>query len=121
PPGRRAPPPGPHLCHPGGEFGVAVRPDGRVPATTSDDRTVRLWDPRTGRQAGAPLTGPVNGVAFSPDGRLLATAGDDHTVRLWDPHTGRQVSAPLTAHTGPVNGAAFSADGRHQETTTHNA
>ncbi|WP_319701024.1 hypothetical protein [Streptomyces sp. ME19-01-6] len=60
--------------------------DGRTLATTGADRTVRLWDVRTGRALRA-LKGHTDGVwavAFSPDGRTLATGSDDETVRLWD-------------------------------------
>jgi len=65
---------------------VAFSPDGRLLASCSDDKTVRLWDPAAGEHRRT-LTGHariVRGVAFSPDGRLLASASDDKTVRLWD-------------------------------------
>ncbi|MEU2391375.1 hypothetical protein [Streptomyces sp. NPDC007369] len=69
---------------------VAFSPDGSTLASSSADRTVRLWDVDTGRP-GPVLKGHADqvwSVAFSPDGRTLATGGMDGDVRLWDAHTG---------------------------------
>jgi WD40 repeat protein len=106
---------------------VAFGPDGRTLASASNDNTVRLWDVRTHKQLGRPLTGHgdvVRSVAFSPDGRTLASASDDNTIRLWDARTHEQLGNALI---GPPNAAsnpekplrphgfesvAFSRDGR---------
>ncbi|MFJ8153486.1 WD40 repeat domain-containing protein [Streptomyces sp. NPDC094468] len=72
--------------------------DGRLLATASRDRTVRLWHPATGLPVGEPLDGHTDqvwSVAFSPDGGLLATAGHDNTVRVHG-HGGPRTPAPST-------------------------
>ena len=92
---------------------VAFSPDGRLLASGGSDRTVRLWDPATGKHRRT-LKGHTNivyAVAFSPDGQLLASSGRDKTVRLWEPTTGKRWRT-LKGHTGYVDAVAFSPDGR---------
>lgn len=65
---------------------VAFSPNGKLLASASGDRSIRLWSVETGVEL-ANLNGharDVFGVAFSPDGRHLASASFDNTVRLWD-------------------------------------
>jgi CHAT domain/WD domain, G-beta repeat len=99
--------------HTGMVNGLAFNSDGTVIATTSSDKTARLWDATTGTLVRT-LTGhteKVVGVAFSPDDKLIATASADRTARLWDAATGTPVRT-LTGHKKSLQGIAFSPDGR---------
>jgi WD40 repeat protein len=101
--------------HHGVVDGVSFSPDGRMLASAGDDRTIRLWDPRSHKQIGAPLTGhegAIHDVAFSPDGRTLASAGDDGTIRLWNVDRHAQIGKPLGRHESTVRDVAFSPDGK---------
>jgi WD40 repeat protein len=63
--------------------------DGRLLATTGDDRTVRLWDVGTGLLLGtrSKHRQAVLSVVFSPDDHLLLVAERDR-LALWDIATG---------------------------------
>ncbi|MFH1918469.1 MAG: protein kinase [Planctomycetota bacterium] len=76
--------------------------DGRVIASGSDDKTLRLWDTAT-RQQRLVLEHPakVSAVSLSPGGGVVASGCEDHTVRLWSTRTG-QLLATLADHDPPV-------------------
>jgi WD40 repeat protein len=60
-------------------------PDGRRLVTASADRTVRVWDLGTGKEA-LKLSGDpfVTTVRFVSGGRRLLGGSMDRTIRVWD-------------------------------------
>jgi WD40 repeat protein len=114
---------------------VAYSPDGSRLATSSVDRTVKVWQLEPDSTEGGPsspepitLTGhsdTVYGLSFSPcapppeasaggcEGSRLAAAGQDGTVRVWDVDSGQEVLtlAGPDGHTSRVYDVVHSPDG----------
>jgi WD40 repeat protein len=106
---------------------VAISADGRR-AITGDDRTVRVWDPATGKRI-APASQRLRhwfarshwaciALSITMDGRRAVSGGYDGKVRVWDLETGTTVHT-LTGH-GQVTSVAISADGRRAITGSYN-
>jgi WD40 repeat protein len=88
---------------------------------TRTDRTVRIWNVATGRQAGPPLVHPssLTAAALSRDGKWVLTGagnpliGTDHvkeaTARLWQTNTGKCIAS--RPHKQRIGAVAFGQGG----------
>ena len=91
---------------------VAISPNGEILASGSDDKTIKLWNLKTGEEI-VTLAGHsrfVKSVAFSSDGAILASASDDRTIKLWNVATGEEIRT-LSGHSHAVKSVAFSPQG----------
>ncbi|KAL2193341.1 NWD1 protein, partial [Corynascus similis CBS 632.67] len=80
--------------HSGSVESVAWSYDATRLASVSRDKTVRIWDPKTG-QCISTLKGHGNSVypvAWSHNATRLASASGDKTVKIWDPAIGKCMS-----------------------------
>lgn len=77
--------------HKGKVRSVAFDPQGGTLASGSDDKTVKLWEARTGKLLRT-LEGhkeAVTTVAFDPQGGTFASGSMDNTVKLWEARSGK--------------------------------
>lgn len=54
--------------------------------STSNDKTVRIWDAGIGKQVGDPLLGHAAGtcgIAISTDGTIILSGGGDGKIVMW--------------------------------------
>ncbi len=68
-------------------YGLAFHPDGRLLASVSADRAVKVWEVATGKRLYTlgDATDWLYAVAWSPDKKHLAAAGVDKSVRVGKP------------------------------------
>jgi WD40 repeat protein len=105
-------------------WSVAFSPNGKILASESYDKTIRLWNVTTGANSACFREHTVCDfpcVAFSPDGATL-TSSCGGTMRLWDVRAGRNTATIEAVHDELLDGErmkleavrslAFSPDGK---------
>jgi WD40 repeat protein len=101
--------------HDGEIITLAVDPGGSMLATTSDDKSVRVWSTYTGGQL-LTLEGHsdiAQMVTFSHDGTRIATGSNDDSLKVWDATSGELIftwSRGLSSGYRGVYGVYFSPD-----------
>ena len=92
---------------------LAISPDGKILASGSWDKTIKVWELETGELIGT-LTGHsdrVNSVAINWDGTMLASGSSDETIKFWNLHSG-ELLCTFPGHSMEVNSVAISPNGQ---------
>jgi hypothetical protein len=99
-------------------YTVAISPDGKTLASSSRDKTIRIWDLATGMQRAIlrDQEDKATCLAFSPDGKNLAYPHSDknplqHKLLVCEIASGKTV-ASFAGHRKPVSSIAFSPNGK---------
>ncbi len=92
---------------------LAFSVDGKILASGSLDKTVKLWNTEDTTLL-ATLRGHqawVTAIAFSDDGNIIASGDTNKVIKLWDVNTRRE-RATLRGHKNTINALTFSPDGK---------
>jgi WD40 repeat protein len=100
--------------HDGVIMAVSFSPDGKIIATGSFDKTIKIWQASNGKLLKT-LKGHQDrlwSLSFSPDGKTLASSSFDSTVKLWNVGDGK-LKKTLFGHKKTwVRSVDFSPDGK---------
>jgi WD40 repeat protein/tetratricopeptide (TPR) repeat protein len=92
---------------------ISFSPDGKFIASSSKDKTVKLWN-RDGSEKKSALQGKYRNeftsVAFSPDSQIVAAGNKDNKIYLW--RLNGTLITTLTGHGDWVTNIRFSPDGK---------
>jgi WD40 repeat protein/tRNA A-37 threonylcarbamoyl transferase component Bud32 len=91
---------------------ICCSQSGKFVASASADKTIKIWDPKTGEmlESLSNHTDSVNFISFSPDEKKLISVSDDRTVKIWNTKNWHLIHS-LNSHHDKVLSIAFSPDG----------
>ncbi|MEM9859714.1 MAG: caspase family protein, partial [Bacteroidota bacterium] len=111
--------------HSGKVFNVLYTPDGTRIISVSEDKSIRIWDAKSGEllnkyesEIGTGPKGMLYTSAITPDGNILAVSGypvnddADNYIIFIDLNTGKQVSTAI-GHDNVINTLDFTGDGKY--------
>lgn len=107
-----------HLAPP---YGFKLSRDGRILVATSDERVLRIWNTRTGKEVASVddidnESQTVDVFDISPDGSWLVTGAADYTTKVFDTGTGTrvaQLTQPLKNRYNSADHISFAPNQRH--------
>lgn len=99
--------------HTGWVLSLRWSPNGKILASASGDKSIRLWEPDERRllHTFTKHTDYISDLCWAPDGRTIASASTDKTVRLWSLDT-MQETGVLEGHTDAVTSVSISPNNR---------
>lgn len=69
---------------------VAITPDGNTVVSRSADKTIKVWNLKTGQiRTLDKHSSWVNAVVISPDGKTIVSGSADKTIKVWELSTGK--------------------------------
>jgi WD40 repeat protein len=99
--------------HVGSVTSIAFSPDGQLLASSGEDRSIRLWDPKTGTclQVLPGHAWQVSALAFISGGEVLLSGSWDKTVKFWQIATGKEFDL-LAGHVDSITCLAINSGGQ---------
>jgi WD40 repeat protein len=102
------------IGHTGAVNAVSFSSDGRFAISGSDDKTIILWEVKTGLAIKSFIghTDYVSSVCFSLDGKYIISGSADRSIKLWDINSGLLIRS-FNGHKSGITSVKVSPNGKY--------
>ena len=91
---------------------IKYSPDGKIIASSSWDKTIKLWNVETGELINTlPHKDAVNSITFSRDSQSLISGTEDNNIYIWNIFAQPKITKVLTGHTDSIKVVTVSPNG----------